>query len=741
MKNTYTFLVLAFTITMGNAQIVNIPDANFKAKLLLANPSNMIASVTDSDENGQVESFNTIDTNGDGEIQVSEAQAIKYLNISESTISNVNGINSFTNLNTLYCVQNQIEILDVTALTELKMLGCDENFISTLDLTNQHNLQNISCSHNQMTILNISGLNSLTNIACFSNQLTTLDISNMLNLLDIDCSENHLTSLLTNGCINLHNLRIDDNYFTELDLSELSSLDQLDIWNNNQLIYLNIKNGSNDELEFGGTTTNLRYICVDDNDIPYIESYLSSQGIQNCQVNTYCNFTPGGSYYTVNGNTHVDYDNNGCDTNDLSYPNLNIAFTETDSGNIISDASGQFTLNLIPGSYIITPILENPSYFTVSPTSINVTFPNQVSPFVQNFCVTPVGSHKDLEITLVPLTLARPGFDSRYKLVYKNKANIPQSGNITFAFDDNKTDFVSSIPIATNQNVGLLSWDYINLLPFESREIIVTLNINSPIETPAVNAGDILNSVAIIYPIVEDELAIDNTSALKQLVVNSIDPNDKTCLEGTNVSPSMVGQYVHYMIRFENTGTANAENIVVKDMIDTTKYDINSLVPISGSASYVTRITDTNKVEFIFENINLPFEDANNDGYVAFKIKTKPTLVVGDTFSNTADIYFDYNFPITTNTETTIIQTLGTQDFEFSNVFSLSPVPAKNTLNITAKQVVIISSISIYNTLGQLIQIDTNPTETIDVSGLKTGSYFIKIVSDKGTSSGKFIKE
>ncbi len=55
----------------------------------------------------------------------------------------------------------------------------------------------------------------------------------------------------------------------------------------------------------------------------------------------------------------------------------------------------------------------------------------------------------------------------------------------------------------------------------------------------------------------------------------------------------------------------------------------------------MTKISETNKVEFIFENINLPFDDATNDGYVAFKIQTNPSLVVGDSFSNTASIYFD----------------------------------------------------------------------------------------------------
>ncbi|KGO91091.1 DUF7619 domain-containing protein, partial [Flavobacterium enshiense] len=162
------------------------------------------------------------------------------------------------------------------------------------------------------------------------------------------------------------------------------------------------------------------------------------------------------------------------------------------------------------------------------------------------------------------------------------------------------------------------------------------------------NDGDILHYTTAVTSAATDEMPNDNTFVFHQRVVNSYDPNDKTCIQGTTIAQSQVGKYVHYMIRFENTGTFPAQNIVVKDMIDTNKFDINSLVPLKGSHPFVTNITSGNKVEFIFENINLPFDDANNDGYVAFKIKTKPSLVVGNTFSNSASIYFDYNFPIVT---------------------------------------------------------------------------------------------
>ncbi len=71
--------------------------------------------------------------------------------------------------------------------------------------------------------------------------------------------------------------------------------------------------------------------------------------------------------------------------------------------------------------------------------------------------------------------------------------------------------------------------------------------------------------------------------------------------------------------------------------------------------------------------------------------------------------------------------------------FSIYPNPATTVLNINLNAE--IKSVTIYNTLGQMVQENVSPTKTTDVSGLKTGSYFIKIISDKGTASSKFIKE
>ncbi|PWA07206.1 DUF7619 domain-containing protein [Flavobacterium psychrotolerans] len=841
MKKKYFLVLVLLLFASVNAQIIKFPDANFKAKLLA----------------------DGIDTNGNGEVEVNEAQQVEFLTLEASSISSLEGISSFTNLRALSCNNNQLTSLNVNDLINLEQLSCDYNQLTSLDvssltkisyltcgnnlltslnisglinlqfllfdynqlvsidLSSSTNLLDLYVGNNQLTSLNLSGLTKLRQLYCYYNQLTSIDIIGLTSLGTLSCEYNQLSSLDLSGLPNLNSLSCSNNKLSSLDITGLPNLTSFQFWNNQiktidfssssniieleggqnpiefidfsylpnlenlwigytpihtfdlsnlkklkgvnisncpNLEYVSLKNGSLEDLTFfedlsslqldGRNFSNcpkLQYICGDESELAAISQKISSYNYANCVVGSYCSFTPGGTFYTIQGNNSYDSNNNGCDVLDLPAANLKFSITDgTNTGSVIANATGSYSIPVQAGTQTITPVLENPNYFNVSPTSTIVTFPTQASPFTQDFCVTANGVHPDLEVSILPITRAIPGFDATYKVIYKNKGNQTQSGSINLNFNDAVLDLISANPLTTVQTTDNLSWDFANLLPFETREITVIVNVNSPLETPAVNNGDVLAYNATLISAATDETLTDNSFTFNQIAVNSFDPNDKTCMEGTIIAPSAVGKEVHYMIRFENKGTANAQNIVVKDMIDISKFDISSLVPTSGSHSFTTRITNTNQVEFIFENINLPFDDANNDGYIAFKIKTMPSLTVGDSFSNSASIYFDYNAPIVTNTATTsILQALGTQDFEFANYLSVYPNPAKNLLNIAIKKQIELTSISIYNTLGQLVLVIPNAQQvsSVDVSGLKTGNYFIKVNSDKGSANAKFIKE
>ncbi|TDE42013.1 T9SS type A sorting domain-containing protein [Flavobacterium rhamnosiphilum] len=655
-------------------------------------------------------------------------------------------LTNLINLETLNCNYNKISIINFGVLPKLKKLYCLSNALISFDLSALVNLEEFNCNYNKITSLNITDMAKLRGLSCAGNQLTSLKLNNLPNLVSLQCESNQLTALDLIGCPILEVLVCYNNQLTSLDISELTKLTSLDLENNVNLISLSLKNGSPINQLYNNLSNcpNLKYICVDEFKLKKVQDLINQLGYTNCQVNSYCTFVPGGDFYTVKGFTNFDENANGCDATDIVFPSLKFTITDgITSGWLISNNLGNYSISALSGTHTIVPVFEKPNYFNITPSRVNITFPTQASPIVQYFCVTANGNHTDLEVTLLPLNPAIPGFDAKYKIVYKNKGNAIKSGSVNLKFDDAILDYVVSSPNFYSQAVDNIAWNFSGLKPFESREIVFALNINRPTETPAVNNGDVLKFTTTITSEDTDETPKDNTFTLNQTVVGSFDPNDKTCLEGITITPALIGEYVHYMIRFENKGTYSAQNIVVKDLIDLSKFDILTLIPTSSSHSYTTKISDANKVEFIFENINLPFDDANNDGYIAFKIKTKPTLVVGDSFTNEASIFFDYNFPIITNKATSTFKTLGTKDFEFSNYFIVYPNPANEILNIVTTNEIEVKSIAVYNISGQLVLAFPNVKviSKIDVSNLKTGNYFIKINSDKGSSSMKFIKK
>lgn len=127
MKKFYIFLLLLIS-TYANSQIVNIPDANFKEMLLIPSAG--------------------IDTNNDGEIQVSEAEAADEIFVFENNIVSMEGLQYFINITKLVCDKNQIEILDVSQNTKLESLFCNYNHITTLDFSQNPNLLFLWVSNN-----------------------------------------------------------------------------------------------------------------------------------------------------------------------------------------------------------------------------------------------------------------------------------------------------------------------------------------------------------------------------------------------------------------------------------------------------------------------------------------------------------------------------------------------------------------------------------------------------------------
>ena len=181
----------------------------------------------------------------------------------------------------------------------------------------------------------------------------------------------------------------------------------------------------------------------------------------------------------------------------------------------------------------------------------------------------------------------------------------------------------------------------------------------------------------------------------------------------------------------------------MKDIIDTTKFDINSLQLLYSSYPAYTRING-NVVEFIFENINLPPSSMNpigGHGNVLFKIKTLPGLAVGTEVSNTAGIYFDYNAPIATNTARTTFAALIKTDFKKDDSIRIYPNPVKNSVHVTAKNT--ITNVALFDIEGRILEttIENKNAITLDISKQQNGIYFLKVITANGSTTEKIIKE
>ncbi len=748
----YILLLVMFVSMNSFAQIVDIPDANFKAKLLSAQPWNNIAKNLSG-------VYFKIDSNNNGQIEINEALQVSYLRLYNNftpSITSLSGVESFINLIHLTCYNELLQTLDISSLSYLEYLNCGFNSISNIDVSNNLNLKYLQCDsnpplnslnltnninletlfieQNNIPNLNLNSNVNLKSLYCYNINVNSLNLNNNILLENLSVGADNYTTLDLSENIKLHNLKIVYSHVSNLDLSNNNLLTNLECNNNYNLNTLNLKNGSNENL-INFTNNFLNRICVDELQINNVLSQVNS----NTTVSTYCSFTPGGNYNTITGSMLFDANNNGCDTNDTPQANIKININDgINQGATFTNNTGNYNFYTQAGSFDLTPNVENPTFFNFSPTLATIPFAdNNNNTTTQNFCISANGVHPDVEVVIAPIIPARPGFDTKYQIVYKNKGNLTVSGNITFLFDDEVLDFVLATTSPDAQSQGLLNWNYQNLQPFENRSIYITLNVNSPQETPAVNINDQLQFGATITTDLADENSEDNIFVFNQTVVGSYDPNYITCIEGEVVPPSEIGEYLHYIINFENTGTAEAENIVVKVEVDPTKFDINSLQMLNTSHNSYIRQAG-NKVEFIFQEIWL---DTGGHGNVLLKIKSKNNLLEGDTVAKQANIYFDYNFPIETNIANTTFEVLSNGNFAIDESITVFPNPTNSIVNINCNNN--IKSVEIYDVQGRLLQtqIVDNTSASLDISNQTNGIYFAKITSENGVKVEKISKE
>ncbi|HSD08635.1 T9SS type A sorting domain-containing protein [Flavobacterium sp.] len=230
-----------------------IPDSNFEDKLIALG----------------------IDKDGkNGKVATMSIAPLTTLNVSNSNITDLTGIEEFTSLSTFDCTNNLLKTINVSKNLALTNLNVSKNQLTILSVTQNLSLNTLNCSNNAITALDVSKNTLLSNLNCNSNSISVLNVSNNALLSNLDCNSNSISVLDVSRNTKLSILSCSFNKIINLDISKNLILKELECSNNN-LYNLNLKNGNNSNMErviFGNFTSNPNLTCIQVDNAAYSTS-------------------------------------------------------------------------------------------------------------------------------------------------------------------------------------------------------------------------------------------------------------------------------------------------------------------------------------------------------------------------------------------------------------------------------------------------------------------------------------
>jgi uncharacterized repeat protein (TIGR01451 family) len=235
--------------------------------------------------------------------------------------------------------------------------------------------------------------------------------------------------------------------------------------------------------------------------------------------------------------------------------------------------------------------------------------------------------------------------------------------------------------------------------------------------------------------------------------IGSFDPNDK---QGFPVGVAAAhyikpGTELEYLIRFQNTGTDTAFNVVIVDTLSAW-LDVASLRAGASSHAYEMNIYGAGILRLSFPNILLPDSNTNepaSHGFIRFNIDHKKNAPLETVIENQAAIYFDFNEPIFTNTT---FHRLG-ENFLVSGIFTpknpdisvqVQPNPSSGEAQIQVKGLERHTPLRlrVYDLQGSLMLDKTSQGPVLQLSekGWPSGVYLYQLDQDgQSLGAGKLL--
>jgi uncharacterized repeat protein (TIGR01451 family) len=297
---------------------------------------------------------------------------------------------------------------------------------------------------------------------------------------------------------------------------------------------------------------------------------------------------------------------------------------------------------------------------------------------------------------------------------------------------------------STVLNAGYVQWSLPALGGYSSLSFAVSLNV--PANASLI--GTVVSSDAVITPQSPDADPSNNNYGITRTIVGAYDPNDKLAwTDRTNNGEIFfidLDSYVDYTIRFQNTGTAEAINVYLLDTI-AAEYDLSSLRILGASHEFEATLLPGRVLRFDFPNIMLP--DSTSDllgsqGFASFRLWPYPGLEPGDHLLNAADIFFDFNEPIRTNTSDLVAEySVGVVEGMRSSVH-VFPNPVRDVLNVRVPPGN--WSFEVIGMDGRVALSGNSNGEMLgmDARVLAAGSYVLRLIDQAGdVLNTRFVKD
>lgn len=335
----------------------------------------------------------------------------------------------------------------------------------------------------------------------------------------------------------------------------------------------------------------------------------------------------------------------------------------------------------------------------------------------------------------------RPGFSNSSKLILNNfGCKNPKNVTVELSLD------------------SLIEFESSNLTPFSVTDSLIVWKFPGDSMTSHIEVDIKTNQDAVIgefvhlnYSIYSDSIDVDSSDNYKSYyapIVNGYDPNDisvtpKGVCDEFFVKKDTSLKFT-YKIRFQNTGNSKAIGVRLENKIDD-NLNIKTLRVIGKSHDSLKVVIDSaRRVNFYFDDINLPSKALNEEeskGYVIYEICSHKELKDSLMITNDASIFFDFNPPINTNVvKNTLISeippcTVSNLIYDF-DIIRFYPNPSNGVINVF--DINEYNNVNIYNSLGQRVDFSMEANR-LQITNPIPGIYLLQIKYQNKLLFGKVV--